>query len=248
MLNILNRKKSVGNSLAEIVQAVKRDKHGERNRFIADYKPFVIRVLVNLLGYKTNIQGTDEFSIALMAFNEAIECYDEDKGNFFSFASMVIKRRVYNYITSTSKHIQSAVFLSDLELENCSDINNKHHALYSEDLFNFIEIQEQLSRFEEALHQYGSSLDILALESPKHEDSRIQLIETAKMLLENPKLFKTFLDKKRLPISKLSKFVHCDRKTISRNKHFITAVVLILSGEFDYLKNYIITNERTQIK
>jgi len=36
----------------------------------------------------------DEWSIALTAFHEAVQSYDEEKGSFLSLASVIIKRRV----------------------------------------------------------------------------------------------------------------------------------------------------------
>jgi len=42
---------------------------------------------------------SDEYSIALIAFNEAIESYDLDKKTkFVSFSKQVIKRRLIDYL------------------------------------------------------------------------------------------------------------------------------------------------------
>jgi len=46
----------------------------------------------------------DEWSIALMAFSEAVQSYEQDKGSFRGFASVVIKRRLLDYIRSQWRH------------------------------------------------------------------------------------------------------------------------------------------------
>jgi RNA polymerase sigma factor len=45
--------------------------------------------------------------------------------------------------------------------------------------------------------------------------------------------------KKRLPIKELERHVHISRKTIERNRKYIIAIAIILSGEFHYLQDYI---------
>ena len=46
-----------------------------------------------------SIAYSDEFSIGLQAFNEALDAYQSDKGaSFLYFAKMVINRRVIDYI------------------------------------------------------------------------------------------------------------------------------------------------------
>ncbi len=45
----------------------------------------------------------EELSIALMAFNEAIDGYDTSKGSFLSFAKLVINRRLIDYLRKKTK-------------------------------------------------------------------------------------------------------------------------------------------------
>ena len=49
-------------------------------------------------------KSDDEWSIELIAFYEAVKNYDESKGAFRGFASIVIKRRLMDYFDSESKH------------------------------------------------------------------------------------------------------------------------------------------------
>lgn len=50
----------------------------------------------------------DEFSIGLIAFNEAIDSFHEGKGSsFFTFARLVISRKVIDYIRQQKHHRQT---------------------------------------------------------------------------------------------------------------------------------------------
>ena len=54
----------------------------------------------------------DEYSIALIAFNEAIDSYDKAKGNFLAFSALVIRNRLLNYIRTEDRHKRSVPFSS----------------------------------------------------------------------------------------------------------------------------------------
>ncbi|GAE90430.1 sigma factor [Acetivibrio straminisolvens] len=87
---------------------IKRIKDGDtllRNKFIDDFKPFILKCVSQLVGKKNNLAQSDEYSIALIAFNEAIESYNLDKKTkFVSFSKQVIKRRLIDYLRSTKKN------------------------------------------------------------------------------------------------------------------------------------------------
>lgn len=58
-----------------------------------------------------SIAYSDEFSIGLQAFNEALDAYQSDKGaSFLYFAKMVINRRVIDYIRKNKKFNQEYPF------------------------------------------------------------------------------------------------------------------------------------------
>ncbi len=51
----------------------------------------------------------EEFSIALIAFNEAIEKYNEDRGNFWAFAKLVIESRLKNNLRKNARIADSSL-------------------------------------------------------------------------------------------------------------------------------------------
>ena len=49
-------------------------------------------------------KNDDEWSISLLAFHQAVEVYALEKGSFLSFAELVIRRRLIDYIKSQGKY------------------------------------------------------------------------------------------------------------------------------------------------
>lgn len=88
----------------EIIRDVVAAKDNEtlRNNFISVNNNFILGTACKAAGHFVT-ESDDEYSVALIAFNEAIDSYDEEKGNFHSFAALVIRRRIYDYIRSADR-------------------------------------------------------------------------------------------------------------------------------------------------
>ena len=65
----------------------------EKSEFIQEYKPFIASAVEKCVGRYVTYGQDDELSIGLIAFEEAINHYDENKGSFLSFAQNVIKKK-----------------------------------------------------------------------------------------------------------------------------------------------------------
>ena len=75
----------------------------DRNDFIEESIPFIVKTTSSFLGRYVCTDNDEEFSIALIAFNEAIERYDEERGNFWSFAKLVIESRLKNNLQKNAR-------------------------------------------------------------------------------------------------------------------------------------------------
>ena len=66
-----------------------------REDLISSHKAFIARVSSKACGRYLTWDNDDELSIALLAFNEAIDNFDPNGGvSFHSFVQMVIRRRI----------------------------------------------------------------------------------------------------------------------------------------------------------
>lgn len=74
-----------------------------RERFIEGHETFILRSAGKVC-HRHVTTSDDEWSIALSAFNEAIDGYDEAKGSFEGFAYTVISRRLTDELRRQYRH------------------------------------------------------------------------------------------------------------------------------------------------
>lgn len=99
--------------------------------------------------------------------------------------------------------------------------------------------KEEIFQFTQILQEFGLTFSDLIEQSPKHADARKNAMTVAKILVENEELKSILFDKKKLPIKQLEDYVSLSRKTIERNRKYIIAISLILTGDYVFLKDYI---------
>lgn len=58
-------------------------------------------------------------------------------------------------------------------------------------------------------------------------------------LVEHEELKKILFEKKQLPVKQLEKLVAVSRKTVERNRKYIIAMAIIITGDYVYLKDYL---------
>lgn len=228
-----------------IKDSVKKIKQGDKllkENFIKDYKPFILKVVSKTAGRFIDMESSEEFSVGLMAFNEAIECFDEDKNSsFLKFAETVIKRRVIDYFRSNNKHSKVYPFThfgSDKET-GFGSFEERYLKVEESTLFENIETREEIEVFIKKLSDFGISLQDLVENSPKHIDSKKLAIEIARTIAENIEISDKLEKTKKIPMKELMQLVNVNHKTIERNRKFIIAVYFILSSELEVMKGYV---------
>ncbi|WP_225983669.1 MULTISPECIES: RNA polymerase sigma factor SigI [Bacillaceae] len=239
MLFPILRKKQ---DLTETVLLIQEGDLELRNNLLKKYKPFIKKSVSSVC--RRYIRETDdEFSIGLIAFNDAIDKFSPDKGNgLLPFADTVIRRRVIDYIRSQSKkmnelsfeiqHVSEDEYIqSPLDIEK--SIENHQRQLNSENL------KDEIIRYTELLKIFHITFDQLVKHTPKHVDARNNAIKIAKTIADEPLMLQYVIDKKKLPIKMMEEKVEVSRKTIERNRIYIIAMVLILTGDYLFLKDYL---------
>ncbi|MGI1660092.1 sigma-70 family RNA polymerase sigma factor [Desulfitobacterium hafniense] len=139
-----------------------------REELIKSHKHFMAKVSSRICNRYLTWDNDDELSIALMAFNEAIDHFDPQEGaEFLSFAQTVIHRRLVDYFRKEGKHQHLPLTPMNPEDEELSgyDINISQEQYYEEQgNTQFTEVMEDYVR---VLSEYGVSLDDLVKASPK---------------------------------------------------------------------------------
>ncbi|KAF0816163.1 RNA polymerase sigma factor SigI [Cytobacillus sp. FSL R5-0377] len=242
MLGLLFMPKKRKKSLEETVELIQQGNAALNNELIESYKPFIAKTVSSVCKRYIH-ESDDEFSIGLIAFNEAIQKYSPDKGSsLISFSEVLIKRRVIDYIRKQSKFQN----LSFNGVSNPEDDDTAGSAIEDElsieDYRKKTDEQlrkEEIIQFTQILQEFGLTFSDLIEQSPKHADARKNAMTVAKILVENEELKSILLDKKKLPIKQLEGYVSLSRKTIERNRKYIIAISLILTGDYVFLKDYI---------
>lgn len=231
------------------VEIIKRIKEGDvllRNKFIDDFKPFILKCVSQLVGQKSNLAQSDEYSIALIAFNEAIETYDlNKKAMFVSFSKQVIKRRLIDYFRSTNKNNVTVPFSyfndsnTGVNEYNTGSFEEKYLCDKNSDYGIDFEVREELKNLESKICEYKFNIEDLIECSPKHRDTIVLCLNAAKTVIDNESLYKKFIQKKVLPYDELTKHVNLCRRTLEKNRKFIIAMIFILKSDLEVLKKYI---------
>ncbi|MFZ5986982.1 MAG: RNA polymerase sigma-I factor [Bacillota bacterium] len=242
--NFFKKDSHIKDPALETIMQIKQGNEQLKNRFIEDYKPFIIKCVSKFTGKFVELENSEEFSIGLLAFNEAIDCFDESKNrSFISFAAQVINRRLINYKVSNKKNNVVYPF-TYLENDDKQDIETLDIDFNAADLLGRFEVKEEIDSFKQRLAEFGITIYDLVKCSPKHKDAISSCIKIARVIADNSVLYNKLYEKKTMPMSELSKLVNVSQRTIERNRKFIIAACLIIKSDLDIVKGYLKNAEK----
>lgn len=236
-----------------INQALQLAKNGDeiiREEFIKNHKPFIVKTTSNICKRYLAWGNDDELSIALVAFNEAIDNYKINEGtSFYSFAKTVISRRLVDYFRKESKHqVLSLNPLEDDSNNLCDYDSAVSYELYKEEEQKY-DFAETVKSYVTVLAEYGITLEDLVEVSPKHRDTKVTLFRVAQALCNHPNLLQYLYKNKLLPLKELELVTGVKRKVLERGRKYLIATALILTNpELDALKGFTIINTLHQMR
>lgn len=213
-----------------------------REYLISKYQPFIAKCASEVCKRYIDPKQDDEFSIGLIAFNDAIDSYVTDKGAaFLSFAKLIIKRRIIDFIRQQKSHVTltslDETHEEEEKMENSTEVRLSKEK-FAEDMEAWYR-REEIQEFQVHLQRFGLSFTEITDAAPKHVDARESAIRVASIIIGNKELRSKVLDKGRLPIKDLETHVDVSKKTLERNRKYIIALVIIMSGDYVYLKDYL---------
>lgn len=201
------------------------------NNLVKDNMAFIIKTVSNMTGRYVSIENDEEFSIALEAFAEAVDKFDENRGAFLSFARLVIESRLKTYFTKINKMPQNASLevLSEQGIE-FEDITNKE----ADDVFI-----SEIDEYKKQLAYFGLNLEILADTAPKHRDTKERALGIAEVVSEDDNAVKLTYKKKKLPIKLVATISKVTEKIVKVSKNFILAAMIIFVKRYPVLYKWI---------
>lgn len=183
----------------------------------------------------------DEYSIALSAFNEAVQKFDQtNNASFLTFAHMVIRRRVIDFIRKENRRDEiSHDFMPAAEPESHNGLADHAASVAYDTSQQNQKRREEIALYEEMLREFGLSFQVLVKVSPAHQDARVTSIQIAQLVAETDEYKQYLVEKKKLPIKEIEKLVKVSRKTIERNRKYIIAMALLQMSDLHFLKDYL---------
>ncbi|OMF38690.1 RNA polymerase sigma-I factor [Paenibacillus sp. FSL H8-0548] len=228
-------------------QCVARIRQGDellREQFIADYKPYILKVTSRFCKRYIDQNRDDEFSVALLAYNEAINQFDSDAGkSFIGFSETVIRRRLIDHVRKEQRHAQTIPYSMFDSEDGEQPRNNSVESWQAMASFEIKRTEDErrleIGELNQELMKFGISFAELVENSPKHADSRRLLIGIAQTLVSHSDLMDSLREKSKLAVKELTELCGVSRKTIERNRKYIIAISIIISGTYPYMHDYL---------
>lgn len=229
-----------------------RENEADMNLLIEKNKKFIITSAYRAVNHYVT-ESDDEWSIALIAFHEAVLSYEEEKGNFQSFAALVIRRRLLDYLRSEGRHageiaVEPAAFsgekesgeeLTPLEMEiRKKEVSRSLENEADSPILGQVTVKDEIEAVQKLLGHYGFSFFDLADCSPKAEKTKRKCADAVAALLKDPALFQKMRETGTLPIKEISERAGVMKKILERHRKYIIAAAEILNGEYPLLAEY----------
>lgn len=211
-------------------------------KFIAENEAFIISISSKVTG--TFITKTSEqWSIALSSFCEAINSYSYEKGSFYSFAELVLKRRLIDFARSKNK-LKNEISVNPFDFEcDANDDFDGRQISYAE-VANLSytpdnSIKLEIEAITQVIKLYGITFFELIGVSPKAEKTKKACAVAIANVIKNPELLIELREKKTLPIKKIKNITNLPPKILERHRKYIITGVEIISGDYPYLSEYL---------
>lgn len=237
--------------MIELEQQALAAKTDERafNELVESSKSWILRVASETTKrYVTD--SDDEWSIALMAFSEAVQSYETEKGSFRGLAAMVIRRRVVDYLRTEGRHadelsVSPTAFEDGLDEDETGGVElqvqqrmaQEADAAPGEDAASLA--RAEIAELQDILRLYGFTFFDLADASPKAEKTKQSCGKAVRTMLATAVLMAQMRLKRLLPIKELSTASGVVRKILERHRKYIIASSEILDGDFPILAGYL---------
>ncbi len=188
-------------------------------------------------------KNDDEWSIALLAFSEAVKSYEQGKGSFLSLAELVIHRRLIDYIKSQNKYnseisIDPVLFDAEPE-EETEDLGLRAAVAEQVSKQDTGDLKLEIEAANALFSKYSFTFFDLTECSPKSGKTKRACAKAVGYILKHPLLITLLHTTKLLPLKEIEENAKVPRKILERHRKYIIAGVEILSGDFPLLAQYL---------
>lgn len=214
-----------------------------REDYLRESQPFIRHVAVQVCGHYLEWGRDEELSEALLAFNAALDHFEEDKGvPFLAYARLLIKRRLIDFYRKRERKEILPLEQPEVGLAVDYRLSVADYREGEQNRERAMEIQE----YAKELEKWGLKFADLVEVSPKHRDTRESLLRAAFHLAGDPSLWQQVEEKSRIPIQSLAVKTGLHSKVLERGRKYILAVAILIARKHNYiyLREYVIPPER----
>lgn len=225
----------------EIIRAVyaAKEDNNAADELIRRYIPFIRAESSKFLG-RFCTDSDDEYSIAMIAFHEAILGYSRERGAFLKYAALLIRSRLTDYFRKESRHTGNLSLDEPGEddertlLEQVADSRDTY-----EETHNLEATQQEIAELAGVLQQFGVSFADIADHSPKQERTMATCLAAVRYAMEHRELLEELLRTKKLPMAELVNGAGCDRKTLERHRKYLLAMLVIQTNGYEIIRGHL---------
>ena len=192
-------------------------------------------------------ESDDAWSVALIAFHEAVRSYAPEKGDFSGFAALVIRRRLLDHVNHEarsaaelsvgfSESVQERDGVADpLELE----VQRRTGELAMQRSAEQTALRDEIAALEQDLERYGIRFPDLERCSPKARKTKAACGKVIRAVLAEESILRQIKRTKALPVSALREITQVPLNILDKHRKYIIAAIEILSGDYPYLAEYL---------
>ncbi len=226
------------NELLKQIEQAKCDMHCA-DQMIRNYIPFIKSETSKFLS-RTCLDEDDEFSIAMIAFHEAIRGYQSKRGAFLKYAAMVIKSRLIDYSRKEQRH-KGHVSLDEAVGNNGKLLkdNLTDNIDYYEQALTLEATKQEIAELSGVMAQFGVRFCDVSENSPKQKRTVEACQAAIRYASQNKELLDELLETKKLPLAKLVLGTGVERKTLERHRKYILVMLLIQTNGYEIIREHL---------
>lgn len=220
------------------VYAAKEDLQ-KADDLIRDYIPF-IRSEVSKCISRLCTEQDDEYSIAMIAFHEAILGYERGRGAFLSYASMLIRSRIIDFQRKEARHQGHISLYAESGDDNRTIMDEvADERDHFKESANLEATKQEIEELSAVMADFGVSFSDIADNSPKQERTLEACASAIRYAAENKYLLDELLRTKKLPMAQLVTGSGAERKTLERHRKYILAMLLIQTNGYEIIRGHL---------
>lgn len=224
--------------LISLVYAAREDAQ-KADDLIRDYIPFIRSEASKCISRLCTDQD-DEFSIAMIAFHEAILGYERSRGAFLGYASMLIRSRIIDYQRKEQRHQGNLSLYTQSGdddrtiLDELADQRDHY-----EESANLQATKQEIAELSAVMAEFGVSFSDVADNSPKQGRTLDACAAAIRYGAQNSQLLEELLRTKKLPLAQLVQGSGAERKTLERHRKYILAMLLIQTNGYEIIRGHL---------